>query len=76
MADEEIAGYLIRREVEDEDEFWHPETSWVSDPSDAMLYEAVTAATEAAEALSEGGVFEITVEEVLYDDEEEDEGEE
>ena len=69
--EEEVAGYLIRREIEDQDEFWHPENEWVSDPSDAELYDKIEDATKVAEALGAGGTFEVIVEEVFYDDEEE-----
>lgn len=78
MADEEIAGaevagYLIRRELENgEDEFWNPTEKWVSDPGDAELYEEEDEANAVADLLSETDSLVITVEEVLYDDGEED----
>ncbi|WP_215750494.1 MULTISPECIES: hypothetical protein [unclassified Gluconobacter] len=75
MADEEIAGYLIRRELENgDDEFWNPTEKWVSDPGDSELYEDEDEANAVADLLSENDSLAITVEEVYFDDgEEEDE---
>ncbi|MBM3099087.1 hypothetical protein JRX38_13885 [Gluconobacter cerinus] len=74
MADEEIAGYLIRRELENgDDEFWNPTEKWVSDPGDSELYEDEDEANAVADLLSENESLVITVEEVYFDDGEEDE---
>lgn len=74
IAGDEVAGYLIRRELENgDDEFWNPAEKWVSDPGDAELYEEEDEANAVADLLSENDSLSITVEEVLYDDGEEDE---
>lgn len=74
MSNDEIAGYLIRRELDNgEDEFWNASEEWISDPGDAELYEEEAEAEAVAEELRAQGAFEIFVEEVFYDDEDEDE---
>lgn len=71
MTDEEIAGYLIRRELENgEDEFWNVTEEWVADPGDAELYEQEKDAQATAEGLRSDDTLLIVVEEVIYDDEE------
>lgn len=72
MADEEIAGYLIRRELEnDEEEFWNVENGWVADPGESELYEEADVASAKADELRKQGPLVVTVEEVYFDDEEE-----
>ncbi|QDH26012.1 hypothetical protein D5366_11085 [Neokomagataea tanensis] len=71
MAEEEVAGYLIRRELESGDEeFWNVDNGWVSDPGDSELYEDEDEASAKADELREQDKFVVTVEEVYFDDEE------
>ncbi|MFT9382343.1 hypothetical protein [Gluconobacter sp.] len=75
MADEEIAGYLIRREVENgDDELLYHTDKFGSVPGVSELYEDEDEANAVADLLSENDSLAITVEEVYFDDgEEEDE---
>nr|WP_294918337.1 hypothetical protein [uncultured Neokomagataea sp.] len=71
MAEEEVAGYLIRRELENGDEeFWNVDNGWVSDPGESELYEEEDAASSQADELRAKDTLVVTVEEVYFDDEE------
>ncbi|MBB2203813.1 hypothetical protein [Gluconacetobacter takamatsuzukensis] len=74
---EPIIGYLVIKEVEDDEIlFWDPEAGWNDDPDDGKLYKTEAEAEQDAEALRAGNNDTITVEPVFEDDGEEEEEEE